>query len=590
MLDIDQAIRNAQAQIIHKNMPSAAVGGLMIAAICVTVFWRVAPQHLLLVWFGVMAVLVGVRMLRWNGYRGPRLLQRGADRWLRETAVSSGITGLMWMAGSTFMMPPDQLPSQLSFSFALFAISVSAMFSYNVHYPTFLAFFTPTILSGVVGLALQQTLLTSGVALGIFLFSLVALHGMWGLNRAFVDAQKLRFENTDLVEQLTIQKNAAVSANLAKSRFLAAASHDLRQPMHALSLYLATLQSHPLPAETRPVLDNVGQCAQTMEKMFSELLDISRLDAGAVQPEPEDFPMVLLFDRLRVEFEPLARAKGLVLRVVPCGAFVRSDPVLLGRILRNLVANAVRYTTTGKVLVGCRRQHGQLRIEVHDTGPGVAPEYMHKIFEEFYQIAPSREAHAGGLGLGLAIVDRLSRLLPARLAWHSRPGHGSVFSVDVPLVAAAVPVPVPATLPPRQGPQDFSGSLVVVIDDNPQVLEATRVLLASWGCEVVVAASGAQALAQFAHSPRVPQALVCDYRLQGGESGIAVVERLRSEFNEPLPALLITGDTGPEQILEIAASGLPVLYKPLRTEALRAQLDQLLVGAGARAVSVASGT
>ena len=574
MLDVEQAIRYAQAQMIHKNQPPAALGGMLVAVLCVLVYWNVASRAGLLLWFGALALVIFVRMLRWRTYRGAKLLERGPDKWLRETVWSCGATGALFGAGALIMMPPDLPVYQVTYGFSLFAMAVASMFSYNVHYPTFMAFYIPTVPVGMIALAAQQTPLTWGVAGGMFLFTIVVFQSMGSLNHAFLEAQKLRFQNADLVVQLTAQKNAAVAANLAKSRFLAAASHDLRQPMHALSLYLATLHGLALPSAVRPVLDNVDQCAQTMEKMFSGLLDISRLDAGTVLPEIEDFPIALVLDRIRIEFAPMARDRWLELRIAPSGAFVRSDPALIGRILRNLVANAIRYTHSGKVLVGCRRSGGLLRLSVYDTGPGVAAEHLAKIFEEFYQIDPSQRVDAGGLGLGLAIVDRLAKLLRAPLVWYSKPGQGSMFALDIPLANA-----IAAAVPPDAGPQrghDFAGCLIVVIDDNPQVLDATRSLLESWGCDVVSAVSGADALRQFSTIARVPRALVCDYRLSAGESGIAVIERLRHEFNKAIPALLITGDTGPEQIVEIGASGLPVLYKPLRVDELRRQMDQLL--------------
>jgi signal transduction histidine kinase len=572
MVNVDEAIRDAQAQIIHRNMPTASISGLMVAALCVSVFWGVVNQTWLLLWFGALALLVSARMVRWMAFRGPRLLEAGAARWLRETGRLSTATAVVWGAGATFMIPSGLPTYQLAFAFALFSMAVAGMFSYNVHYPTFLGFYAPTISSGIVALGFQQTLLAWAIAGGMLLFTVVALQATWTLNRAFLESQKLRFENIDLVEQLTIQKTAADMANLAKSRFLAAASHDLRQPMHAITLYLATLKGAQLPAQVSGTLQNIGQCAQTMEKMFTGLLDISRLDAGIVKPDVEVFPIAQLLDRLYVELAPLARARNLELHVMPCSAFVEGDPALLGRILLNLANNAIRYTARGKVLIGARRRGGVLRLGVYDTGPGIEHQHLDRIFEEFYQINPTQQADASGLGLGLAIVNRLVLLTSSHLTWRSVPGRGSVFTVDVPLAEAASP-PVRERVAHEGDP--FTDALVVVIDDNLQVLEATRTLLETWGCEVVAASSGTQVLERMATHARVPRAIVCDYRLPG-ESGIAVIQRLRSEFNHDIPALLITGDTGPEQITEIGATGLPVLYKPLRTEQLRSRLHQLL--------------
>jgi CheY-like chemotaxis protein len=395
-------------------------------------------------------------------------------------------------------------------------------------------------------------------------------------NRVFLNAQRLRFENQELVSQLTAQKEAAVAANLAKSRFLAAASHDLRQPMHALHLYLGGMGGLELSRPARSALDNAAQCAQTMDGMFRALLDISRLDAGSVQPEPRAFPIAPLLERIRVEHEPDALEKGLWLRVMPCSAWVRADPAFVDRILRNQMTNAVRHTERGRILIGCRRRGGALRIEVHDTGPGLAAEQQRLVFEEFYQVGNPERDRTKGMGLGLAIVDRLAKLMQVSVHLASTPGRGSTFALELPLATADAPAPV-ETAPRREAARrSFAGSLVAVIDDEEMILNATRTLLEQWECEVVTAVSGASAMQKLSTSQRAPDAIVCDYRLRGGENGLAVIDSLRAEFNEDIPALLITGDTGPERLREIQASGLSVLHKPVPEDVLRHALGRLL--------------
>lgn len=385
------------------------------------------------------------------------------------------------------------------------------------------------------------------------------------------------------VKQLTLQKEVAESATLAKSRFLAAASHDLRQPMHALNLYLGAFAGYDLPAPARPLLSNMRLCAQTMDEMFCELLDISRLDASVVQVNIDVFPIASLLERIGMEFAPQAQSKGLDLRVAPCSAWVRSDPALLERILRNLVANAVRYTEHGKILVGCRRTSGGVRLAVYDTGPGIAPAHQRAVFEEFYQVGNPGRDRAQGLGLGLAIVQRLAQLLDAKVSLSSEVGCGSVFSIEL-LVVQTVEQAVGQAdadkkLAPAGNTINFSDALIVVVDDEPSILDATRALLEQWGCKVVTAASAGEAIERLSHSPRVPDAVICDYRLQAGESGIQVIESIGSEFNRNIPALLITGDTGPQHIKEIQASGLVVLHKPLQEDALREALARLIASA-----------
>jgi CheY-like chemotaxis protein len=292
------------------------------------------------------------------------------------------------------------------------------------------------------------------------------------------------------------------------------------------------------------------------------------------------FPIAPLLGRTRIEFEPQARAKGLELRVQPSSAFAKSDPVLVERILRNLVSNAIRYTESGSVVVGCRRHHGSLRVSVYDTGIGIEPADQSLVFEEFYQVGNPERDRTKGLGLGLAIVERLARLIGATITLRSAPGRGSVFAFDL---QRAEPVELPALRLNRDagGTRDLTGTLVVLVDDEELILDAAQTLLKQWNCTVIAATSGRDALRQLATSTRPPDVLICDYRLRDGENGVSVAAALRNEFNADIPALLITGDTDPDQIRTIAASGLVVLHKPLREDELNDAICALCAPAGA---------
>lgn len=384
---------------------------------------------------------------------------------------------------------------------------------------------------------------------------------------------QLRETHGTLEERVRQRTHAAEAASLAKSRFLAAASHDLRQPMHALNLYLGALHRQALPPQARPLLENVRQCTQTMDGLFESLLDISKLDAGAVTPRVESFPIGPLLRRIAIEFEPQAQEKGLRLRVRACPAWVRSDPELVERIVRNLVSNAVRYTMQGRILIGCRRNGGCLSLQVHDTGVGIPPDQQALVFEEFYQVANPERDRSKGLGLGLSIVQRLAKLLQLPLALRSRPGAGSMFALDLPLADA--PGEQGDNPHPRRSYEALHGKLVVVVDDEAVVLDATRALLETWGCEVVAAESGALAIERLAAASRAPDVLLCDYRLRDPENGLLVMESLREEFNRQIPAAIVTGDVLPESIELEAASDVAVLHKPVADALLRETLERL---------------
>lgn len=367
-------------------------------------------------------------------------------------------------------------------------------------------------------------------------------------------------------------------ANLAKTRFLAAASHDLRQPLHALGLLVAQLDADANRADRRRTVAQIGTAVRTMNDLFNALLDISKLDAGAVDPDLAAFPVDPLLRRIENTFSAVAREKSLRLRVLPSDAWVRTDRVLLERILLNLVSNAVRYTVHGGIVVGCRRRGDALRIDVWDSGIGIAEDQQQNVFREFYQVDSARPG-AAGLGLGLAIVDRLCRLLDHPLELASVRGKGSRFSITVPRASAPVePAEIPHPL--RAVIEPFAAKLVVVIDDDRLVLDAMSGLLRGWGCRVVVSTSSQDALADLSEPHREPDLVISDFHFAHGETGIAVIERLRHAFKATIPALLVTGDISVERKQEAEAGGYEVLQKPVPPMILRATLHAILKQSG----------
>ena len=365
------------------------------------------------------------------------------------------------------------------------------------------------------------------------------------------------------------------AANLAKSRFIAAASHDLRQPLHALNLFVAQLARETDRAEQARLVARIDTAVTGMNELFNALLDISKLDAGVLAPNISEFSVAQLLDRTEMTFTAAAREKGLRLRVVSSDAVVRSDFILLERILLNLVSNAIRYTRRGGVTVGCRRRIGVLRIEVWDSGIGIPENQRGNIFGEFYQLPTAERERSGGLGLGLAIVDRLCRLLKHPVEVTSQLGRGSRFAVSVPLIATARSVEEPSTRP-EAITDPVRGKLIVVIDDDTLVLSGMQGVLKSWGCSVVIAASEGSALARLLELKRLPDLIISDYRLGGGKIGFKAIERLRKSLGVPIPAFVISGDTSPERLREASASGYYLLHKPVQPMTLRTVVNQLL--------------
>jgi len=379
---------------------------------------------------------------------------------------------------------------------------------------------------------------------------------------------------------LAAKMDMAERANHAKSRFFAAASHDLRQPLHALSLFVAALKARNQQPETQNLIDNIEASTATMELLFNALLDISRLDAGTIEAHPEHFSLHALLLDLDKQFGALAAEKRLRLRFRPCDITLYSDPLLIERILVNLISNAIRYTDDGGVLVACRRRGRMLRLSVIDTGRGIPPDQQESVFQEFVQLHNPARDRSKGLGLGLAIVSRLGRLLGHRVELRSRPGHGSVFSIDVPLGDAQLIKPPTTASAPGLIPDD---ALVLLVDDESAILRGMAELFDNWQIDLVTAHSAAEAEQWLDSVGRPPDVIVSDYRLPD-EDGIEVISRLRQKFGRDIPAILVTGDTAPDTILRISQAGFPLLHKPLRPAKLRALLTHLIHQARARVV------
>ena len=381
-------------------------------------------------------------------------------------------------------------------------------------------------------------------------------------------------EREQTEQALQQAKRTAEQANAAKSRFLAAASHDLRQPLQAQVFFHEALSRRNHDPELDPLLAKMGQAVQAQQQMLNALLDISRLDAGIVEVDKIDFPIGAVLDRLADEFAPQAEDRGLQLRCVRSTAIVHSDPALLERILRNLLANAIRYTERGRILLGCRRAGGRLEVQVWDTGRGIPADQLSAIFEEFHQVDNPARERSKGLGLGLAIVDRLAKLIDSRIAVRSWPGRGTVFEVDAAIARAAPELSAAGWgTAPEAG---HAGAWIAVIDDDPDLLQALELSLEASGYDVAAADSGEAAVAAFQRLHRTPSVIVADYRLAHGATGSQAIQRLQAAFGAPIPGILLTGDTSPERLREAAATGFDLVHKPIQPDELLRLFNRFL--------------
>lgn len=393
---------------------------------------------------------------------------------------------------------------------------------------------------------------------------------------------RVRQANAELVrrlEQVQAAREQAEQASVAKSRFFAAASHDLRQPLHSLGLFAAALEGHVFSRDARDIVARIGDSIGALESLFNELLDLSKLDAGAVAVDPRNFALQDLFDRLSLEFHAEAVARDLRLRFVPTSLAVRTDPVLLERVLANLVSNALRYTREGGVVIGARPRGLEVWIDVVDTGIGIPPEKQQQVFDEFFQIGNPGRDRRRGLGLGLAIVRRLVALMGHRLSLDSVPGKGTRFRLALLRAPAADPQPAHELDP---GVASFAGRCALLVEDDPDIRTATVNLLEQWGMQVAACSSREEVEASLAGGV-VPDIALVDLRLETVDDGIDVIDLVRRRVGRALPALLLSGDTGAAELARVRESGLPLLTKPVSPARLKSALHAYLTesaGAG----------
>jgi signal transduction histidine kinase/CheY-like chemotaxis protein len=391
-------------------------------------------------------------------------------------------------------------------------------------------------------------------------------------------AETLEQRVIERTAELEASRAEAEAANLGKTRFIAAASHDLLQPLHAARLFTAAMMDRDPGNDLGAKIDtSLG----AVESLLDALLDISKLDAGAFKPEARGFALGPMFESLATAFAAVAARRDIQLVVVPTRAFVTTDPAFLRRILQNLLSNALRYGRAEgrpqRVLLGCRREGDRLRIEVKDNGPGIAADKQAMIFEEFVRLQPEVELarEERGLGLGLAIVERVARMLDLPVRIDSAPGRGSTFSVLVPRAPSVETMPAAASAP-LPAPALEAESFVLCIDDEARVREAMATLLGGWGCKVATAACEAEALERIADAGRLPDLVLADLHLDGGSdgrpNGLAVIEALRRHWGRTVPAALVTADREPMLRLRARAQQVDLLHKPVKPAALRALL------------------
>ena len=529
----------------------------------------------------VLAVIASKLFNAWHARRtlSAPISQERAPRLAYTLMLLNALDGVAWGGLPWVTLDSASVTGTVLVIAVMAGVTSNAMSVLAPVLPVFLAF----CVCAVAAIALKLSLMADPAYQALALISLVFVFTQVAQGRVAAMAARaainLRFENVELIGLLREEtgkaraaRQEAEQANLAKSKFLAAASHDLRQPVHALGLFLEVIGRGELSPMQREMLGNARASSLASSEMLNTLLDFSRIEAGVIEPQVRPFHLQPLLGKIETELAPQAVAKGLVFRSRETHVTILSDPVLVELIVRNLVSNAIRYTGHGGVLLACRARGDQVLLEVWDTGVGIEQSQQQAIFCEFHQLGNPERDRNKGLGLGLAIVDGLVRTLGLQLTLCSRPGRGSLFRLTLPRSLVQVSIEEPAV---NFSPVRALAMRVLVIDDDEAVRIGMLQLLRDWGC-ACEAVESIEAALEAARRHR-PDIVISDYRLREQRTGAQAIAALRAELGADLPALLITGDTAPDRLREAQASGVPLLHKPVSPSLLYRRLVSMLV-------------
>ncbi|MFC4310904.1 hybrid sensor histidine kinase/response regulator [Steroidobacter flavus] len=579
----ERAVQAAQIRMVAEGSPKnlgSGIAAALIVALAVTLQADAARDLWeAWIWFSLLTIglvrgIVMSRAIRSDASPeellvfGPRIVRNGV------------YCGIVWGSSSWLLLPAT--PTEME-GFVITAMAMVLMGGAGAQaaYRTLVVTFSFALsLSFVSGLLRFGDDIHTLLALGFVLFAFVAIMFAGNQEGALRKQVVFGMDREQLREQAELERARADAASRAKTAFLAATSHDLRQPMHALVQYFEHLKKINRDPRLDETLLRIDRSIDAMQDLLDSILDLSKIMSGGIQPATREFRVGAVLEGIDAQLRPLAAAKGIQFDVRECAEVVCTDDVLLERILRNLTLNAIRYTSRGQVFVRCRRRGQELELQVWDTGIGIAKEELSRIYDPFYQVANDARDRRKGLGLGLAIVRQLCDLLHHDIRVRSVVGKGTVFVVRVPLSNSSVdelpPEPVPI-----EAQNYVRAAFVLLIDDDKLSRDATEQTLKSFGCRVVSAKSGVDAVAQLQGQEFAPHILVADYRMEG-ETGLdairMVTQNLREAFGEDfsIPAIVVSGDTSPAELIKVTESGYPMLHKPVAVATLWGALNKEL--------------
>ena len=562
---------------ITKAARSATLANILAPLLCIPAFGDEVTPLRLNSWLSYMFVVIVVRT--WIIYKLEYKTENISDpqRNLRLVSFAVGIVGLGWGLGWVLMAPELQMINRMIYVYMITAAMVSGMFAYSVNKPTFYAFTLPIMIPSLSSAVWSLDIFPWTFSVGLATLYIVVLSIAKNFSQTFEDSVRLRFRNERLFQELANERDQSIAANVAKSRFIAVASHDLRQPMHAVNVYLDLVNLDNLPATENKWLLKIKSSITTLNAMFDSLLNISKLDADVTQVNNRVFHLCDLVTTLRDLTESKAKNKGLSFNIFAPALVVRGDKLLLQQIISNLMSNAIQYTDTGAIEVRFESGNDGLRIEIKDTGCGISIAEQADIFNEFYRAEKTRALH-DGLGLGLSIVKRLCHLIGAAISVESQVGEGSRFIVQTPFSTSPQEddsQPIKLEAKPEKTERSLQGKSIAIIEDNPIIVEAYRQVVGSKGAHVIVLSEyQAELDIQLAAIDHL-DCILSDYRLSQ-TTGDLLIQKLRENFNYEVPAIIVTADTSPSHMHLFENLNVQVLHKPISFQDVSEAIEKVI--------------
>ena len=563
-----QRIKAEQVKALYQQASMSAISSWATGLVVMFIPHPASSRLTLYAWFLMLTFSCSLRLFLVWRFKKSTIALHQYRRWGHMYALAIALTACVWSSTLFLLASPEDFQHQLLFLVILIAMCIGASQASTSYHLAGRAYFIPAMGTFTVYCFMHGDPVFTGLAVMAILYTLMMDMVGRDSNQRFFEIQRLRFE-------LAQKKEEAESANIAKSKFLAAASHDLRQPLHALTLFTNALKEKITAPDVAKIVANIDKSIDALQGLFNALLDISKLDAGSMTVEKQHVTLDSIISPIANEFLAEAENKGLRLNIGKSSETVYTDPALLNRVIRNLVSNAIRYTEQGSITLKTEVIGDKITLRISDTGRGIPTDMQEEVFKEFFQLDNPERDREKGLGLGLAIVKRLTGLLEHPLQLDSAPERGSCFTLELPLGTPQVITPVSTPPPMGYNVDSYNSIEVIVIDDEASVREGALALLDAWGYRASAFNDVSTCIQTLKEKAIRPNVILADYRLQGHKTGVEAIEEINQFLGENIDAAIITGDTAPDRIQEAEASGYLLMHKPFKPMQLRAFLNRV---------------